>query len=87
MLGDDTTLYPTRDGDLEFIAHARHDVPELAAALEMARQALSWALDLIDQYDEKLIALGQRHRAVYSEHHMAGKRKARAALGEDWAEK
>ena len=31
VLGDDDTLYPTKAHDIEFIAHARHDIPSLIA--------------------------------------------------------
>ena len=43
-------------------------------------QALSWALDLLDMYDEKLIGLGEPSELVNSEIHLRGKAKARAAL-------
>ena len=43
-------------------------------------EALSWALDLLDMYDEKLVAMGEPREKVYSEIHLSGKQKARAAL-------
>src|SRR5688500_246720 len=50
-----------------------------AAAPDALREALSWALDMIDMYDERLAGIDGRER-VYSTVHLAGKAKARAAL-------
>lgn len=45
------------------------------------REALSWALDLIDIYDKALVEnFNEPQEAVYSPAHLAGKSKARAAL-------
>lgn len=44
------------------------------------KQALEWALDLLDMYDERLIELGEPPERVYSDVHLAGKAKAREAL-------
>jgi hypothetical protein len=44
--------------------------------VEVAR----WAVDLIDQYDRYLLALGEPAQQVLSATHVAGKAKARAAL-------
>lgn len=46
------------------------------------REALSWALDLLDLYDEHLIELGDPREKVYSPVHVAGKAKARSALSQ-----
>ena len=43
-------------------------------------EALSWALDLLDMYDELLIKMGEPREKVYSPIHLQGKEKARAAL-------
>jgi hypothetical protein len=44
------------------------------------REGLSWALDLLDMYDEKLIALGEPRELVYDVPHLMAKAKARKAL-------
>ena len=44
------------------------------------RKALSWALDLLDMYDELLIKMGEPREKVYSSIHLQGKEKARVAL-------
>jgi hypothetical protein len=44
------------------------------------REGLSWALDLLDMYDEKLIALGEPRELVYDALHLLAKAKARKAL-------
>ena len=41
---------------------------------------LWWALDMLDEYDEKLIAMGEPRERVYSTSHLGGKAKARTAL-------
>lgn len=44
-------------------------------------EALTWALDLLDMYDEHTIEIGDAPpEVVYSQVHLAGKAKARAAL-------
>jgi len=43
-------------------------------------EALSWALDLLDMYDDRLIALGEPREKVYAPIHLKAKAKARAAL-------
>jgi hypothetical protein len=43
------------------------------------REALSWALDMLDLYDERLARIDGRER-VYSPSHLAAKEKARSAL-------
>ena len=66
-------LHATRVG--WFVSYTDH-VAHTAALV----QALSWALDLLDMYDEKLIGLGEPSELVNSEIHLRGKAKARAAL-------
>jgi hypothetical protein len=46
------------------------------------REALSWALDLLDMYDENLIEMGSTPEKVYSPTHLRAKIKARALLAE-----
>ena len=46
------------------------------------REALSWALDLLDMYDELLIKMGEPREKVYSSIHLQGKEKARVALAD-----
>ena len=48
--------------------------------VERLVEALSWALDLLDMYDELLIKMGEPREKVYSSIHLRGKEKARAAL-------
>lgn len=43
------------------------------------REALSWALDIMDMYDTRLAGI-DGHERVYTATHLAGKAKARAAL-------
>lgn len=50
------------------------------AASEQGREALSWALDILDMCDKRLVQLGDPPERVYSAIHIAGKAKARAAL-------
>jgi hypothetical protein len=45
------------------------------------REALSWALDILDMCDERLVQLGDPKEKVYSAVHIAAKAKARATLG------
>jgi hypothetical protein len=52
------------------------------AQVEALEEGLSWALDLIDLYDERLVELGEPRDLVYSPIHLAGKAKARGALAE-----
>ena len=62
---------------------SREVVAELEALLpdvERLVEALSWALDLLDIYDEFLIRFGEPKEKVYSPIHLQGKEKARAAL-------
>lgn len=62
------------ESDLRTVADANGE-------LETAKtQALEWALDLIDLYDDRLLAHGERYGVVYSDMHVAGKKKARAIL-------
>lgn len=37
VLGEDVTLYPIRDGDMDFIAAAHRDVPNLVVEIEALR--------------------------------------------------
>lgn len=73
----------TKNANAKLIA----DSPQLLADLiecEKQRDALhrylSWAVDLIDMYDEFLIKLGEPKEKVYSEVHLKRKADARAAL-------
>jgi hypothetical protein len=50
---------------------------ELKALCRDGKEALAWALDLLDMYDGKLIDLGESPHDVYSQAHLAGKVKAR----------
>ena len=43
-------------------------------------EGLSWALDLLDMYDKKLIEMGEPAELVYAPIHLAGKEKARKTL-------
>jgi hypothetical protein len=43
-------------------------------------EALSWALDLLDMYDKRLVDLGEPEDRVYSPIHLDGKKRARRAL-------
>lgn len=69
---------------LDELAEARRErnktLAERTAERDRLREALSWALDILDQYDEFLIANGEPRERVYSPTHLAGKAKARAAL-------
>lgn len=51
----------------------------LPAEAEEVASALSWALDLLDMYDQRLAAIDGVER-VYSPTHLEGKAKARKAL-------
>lgn len=44
------------------------------------KETVSWALDLIDLYDAKLVELGEPHERVHSPTHVAGKELARTTL-------
>ena len=43
-------------------------------------EGLSWALDLLDMYDKKLIEMGEPAELVYAPIHLAAKEKARKTL-------
>lgn len=49
-------------------------------AEDTIENALGWALDLIDMYDERLVALGDPPEKVYSAIHLQAKTKARNRL-------
>ena len=42
--------------------------------------SLSWALDLLDMYDKRMVQLGDPAEKVYSQVHVNGKADARAAV-------
>jgi hypothetical protein len=42
-------------------------------------EALAWAIDLIEMYDQFLVDLGEDPQKVYSETHVSGLAKAKAA--------
>jgi len=46
------------------------------------RNALKWALDLLDMYDERLVKMGDPPALVYSDIHLNAKTIARAMLEE-----
>lgn len=48
-------------------------------AIDEVREALSWSLDLIDMYDERLAEIDGKE-LVYSPVHLRGKEKARKIL-------
>jgi len=79
----DNAAYPNHDFITEADAieawNRRRATSTPAAAPDALREALSWALDMIDMYDERLAGIDGRER-VYSTVHRAGKAKARAAL-------
>jgi hypothetical protein len=52
----------------------------VAAERERLETPLAWALDLLDMYDEEFVKVDGPQK-VYSEIHVLGKQKARAALG------
>jgi len=73
----------TVDASLQSFAARKLCAAELRAILpdvERLIEALSWALDMLDMYDEFLIKLGEPREKVYSPIHLQGKEKARAAL-------
>ena len=72
-------LAPPYDRELEELATILAPASHVAHTAALV-QALSWALDLLDMYDEKLIGLGEPSELVNSEIHLRGKAKARAAL-------
>lgn len=41
---------------------------------------LAWALDIIDMYDARLVALGDPHECVYSKVHVDAKANARTLI-------
>jgi hypothetical protein len=64
----------------EEVTKLRNDFKQAEQERAEAQAALSWALDLIDKYDEFLVELGEPREHVYSDVHVAGKAKARIAL-------
>lgn len=76
-----------KEADEEDIEEALEPIAQATAAkLVLAyqchdelREALSWALDILDMYDERLAQIDGKER-VYSPVHLAGKAKARTAL-------
>jgi len=61
--------------------HQRAEAAERQVSLVADSQKwLSWALDLLDMYDERLVALGDPKELVYSEIHVTGKAEARRVL-------
>jgi hypothetical protein len=81
-----------QDGDLQYlIAVIENGAPgdfleteeanaHLCAAAPELLQACEWAVDLIEMYDQLLISLGERPDDVFSDTHVAGISKARAAI-------
>jgi len=51
VLGEDDTLYPTRDGDMEFIVAAHRDVPSLIDAVRALRKKVAEQRSVIVQRD------------------------------------
>ena len=72
---------PLTEGDKEQIAEwlAPH-LGELRECLRELAEGLSWALDLLDMYDQQLINLGEPVEKVNPPIHLEAKSKARAAL-------
>ncbi len=52
----------------------------MTAPKDRVVEALRWALDLLDQYDEEMIRRGDPRDLVYSPIHVQGKRMARAVI-------
>lgn len=44
------------------------------------REALSWALDILAMYDQRLVELGEPYKIVYTPDQCAAMNKARSAL-------
>ena len=57
-----------------------HDAGTDEGLRKALAEGLSWALDLLDMYDKKLIEMGEPAELVYAPIHLAGKEKARKTL-------
>ena len=57
ILGEDDTLYPTRAGDLDFIAHVREDIPTLLAEVERLQVERASATEAFEDHRNKVAEL------------------------------
>lgn len=64
---------PAKAAQIVADAHLISAAPDLA-------EGLSWALDLLDMYDRRMVEMGESEADIYAPIHLKAKAKARAAL-------
>lgn len=64
----------------EFVTYLLEDRERMQREIDALKAGLSWALDILDMYDKRLVVLGDPSERVYSSIYVAAKAKARATL-------